>query len=232
MALMSDAVMVIFCDVTSGVEDHDDWHTSEHMHERLSIPGFLRGSRWIRAEGSPRWMIFYEVSGTEVANAREYLARLNKPSPWTSATMTRLTNMSRGFCRVTASAGYGLGHAALALRFDRLADSAREGLSRLVPRVAASRGVASAHLFEPEQVPPMTKEQSLRGRDAEMPSVLLATAYDAQALHGLRGGDLGADALARRGLAALDNGLYALGFTATAAEVLRTPALPRSGPKR
>jgi spermidine synthase len=53
MALTSDAVMVIFCDVADDAAGHDDWHTYEHMHERLSIPGFLRGTRWIRTSGRP-----------------------------------------------------------------------------------------------------------------------------------------------------------------------------------
>jgi hypothetical protein len=53
MALHSDAAMIMFYDVASGAEDdHDDWHTHEHMPERVSIPGFLRGSRWTGADGN------------------------------------------------------------------------------------------------------------------------------------------------------------------------------------
>jgi hypothetical protein len=42
MALVSDSAMVLYYDITGDNADHDDWHTYEHMHERLSIPGFLR----------------------------------------------------------------------------------------------------------------------------------------------------------------------------------------------
>src|SRR3954449_10393201 len=103
MALMSDAVTVIYCDVSSDVAGHDDWHTYEHMHERLSIPGFFRGTRWTRISGAPRYLIIYEVANVDMASSPEYLERLNHPSEWTSTTMKRLGGMSRGLCNVIAT---------------------------------------------------------------------------------------------------------------------------------
>ena len=222
MSLMSDAVMVIYCDVASDPAGHDDWHTYEHMHERLSIPGFLRGTRWTRASGSPRYMIVYEVEGVEMANSPHYLERLNHPSEWTTATMARLRGTSRGFCHVSASAGYGLGHAALSLRFAHAGSESREWLAAEVAKMASRRGMASVNLFEPVQRPPMTKEQALRGQDWLMSCVLLATAHDAGALALACDRHLAAEPLARHGISLIDCGTYQLGFTATAAEVART----------
>ncbi|HUQ28957.1 MAG TPA: hypothetical protein VM051_10205 [Usitatibacter sp.] len=223
MALMSDAVMVLFCDVAGDPEDHDDWHSTEHMHERLSIPGFLRGTRWIRPAGSPRYMIVYEVASVEMANAPEYLARLNDPTPWTAATMKRLQGMSRGFCKVTASAGYGLGRAARVVRVEDASHDTRARLANEVERLASLRGIASAHLLEAQAAPPMTKEQSIRGRDAGISTLLLVTGYDAHALE-----------RACPASAPIDAATYELGFTATAAEVSRTavvrPGRPRPAP--
>jgi hypothetical protein len=224
MALMSDAVMVLYCDVSDDAADHDDWHTYEHMHERLSIPGFLRGTRWTRTEGAPRYMMVYEVEGAHMAQSPEYLERLNNPTPWTSATMQRLRGMRRGFCTVAAAAGYGLGRAAVSLRLSPPDPGARDWVRGEVPRIASWRGMASVQLFEPVPPPPMTKEQSLRGRDAEMSCVLLATAHDPAALVRACGRHLDPDSLLRHGISALDRGNFELGFTATAAEVLRTPA--------
>src|SRR3546814_11484424 len=87
------------------------------MHERLSVPGFVRATRWVATAGAPRYMVIYEVTGTDMATAPDYLARLNNPTSWTSAMMPRFRGMMRGFCTVTAGAGFGLGHAALSLRF-------------------------------------------------------------------------------------------------------------------
>lgn len=35
------------------IPEHDDWHTHEHLPERLSIPGFLRGTRWVALQEQP-----------------------------------------------------------------------------------------------------------------------------------------------------------------------------------
>ncbi|MGE5639266.1 MAG: hypothetical protein ACM30H_04165 [Clostridia bacterium] len=223
MALQSDAAMVLFYDIAGDGGDHDDWHTYEHVHERLSIPGFLRATRWIATSGSPRYLALYEVAGVDMAHSPAYLARLNEPTRWTRAMMPRFRGMVRGFLRVAAAAGYGLGNAALAIRFSpRQGEDARlrERLASLLPSLATARGMASAQLLEPGPPPPMTSEQALRGPDASMPALLLATAYEASAL-----GPVAAALLPELDpVARVEAGTYALHFTATAAEVVRTPA--------
>jgi hypothetical protein len=226
MALLSDAVMILFCDVASGAQEHDDWHTWEHMHERLSIPGFLRGTRWTRRAGEPRYLIVYELADVAMARSPDYLERLNHPTPWTSATMARLRGMSRGFCRVVASAGYGLGRTATSIRLHTGDEAAGAWLAGEIARLASWRGMASAHLFVNAESAPMTREQSIRGRDAGMEWMVLATAYDGDALHHACDQHLDTSVLARHGLTATDRGTYELNFTATATEVARSPANP------
>ena len=234
MALMSDAAMVLFCDVADDAEEHDDWHTYEHMHERLSIEGFLRGTRWVRADGSgPRYLILYEVSSVDVAGSPGYLARLNAPTPWTTATMGRLRGMVRSFCRVTTSAGYGLGRAACAMRFaiqEGREESASAWLAREMQSVASWRGLASAIALEPVGRPPMTREQAIRGADMALDQLLLVTGYDVARLRLACAHHFGTDAVEREGLVISDEGFYDLRFTATAAEVTRTPARPALEP--
>ena len=232
MPLNSDAAMLLFCDYAGDVAEHDDWHTYEHLHERLSIPGFLRGTRWIARSGSPRYLIVYEVANLEVATSAPYLARLNAPTPWTASIMGQLRGMVRGFCRVAGSAGYGLGNVAMAARFSPLEGreaEVRDALAgSLLPAAAARRGMASVHLFEPAARPPMTREQALRGADAPMPWVLMATAWDPGALE--RASELDLGSLERKGFAgAAQTGVYALHFTVTAGEVQRSPANPPRG---
>ena len=42
------AAVAMWWDIAPEVQSEwEDWHTREHMPERLSIPGFLRGSRWV-----------------------------------------------------------------------------------------------------------------------------------------------------------------------------------------
>jgi len=97
MPLLGKAAMLLTFDVEQdAISEHDDWHTHEHLPERLSIPGFLRGTRWVAVRGAPRYAVLYEVDRLETLGSRNYLERLNNPSPWTSKMMTCYRAMSRG----------------------------------------------------------------------------------------------------------------------------------------
>ena len=62
MPLLGSAAMLLSFDIeAAAIEEHDRWHTHEHLPERLSIPGFRRGTRWISTAGDPRYMVLYEV---------------------------------------------------------------------------------------------------------------------------------------------------------------------------
>lgn len=234
MALYSDAVMALYYDIAGNNADHDDWHTYEHMHERLSIPGFMRGTRWVATAGGPKYMVIYEVADAAVATSPAYLARLNDPTPWTAAMMPRFRHMIRGFCSVVAGSGFGFGHVAVSVRFTPVAGgeaNLRERLAReTLPSMASRRGMAGVHLLRPAPPPPMTKEQSMRGADAPMTWLLLATAYDAGALNKASAEHLGPEALERHGASPrIEVATYALHYTVTAQEAARTaphPPLP------
>lgn len=231
MALCSDAAMVLYYDIAGDTADHDDWHTYEHMHERLSIPGFVRATRWVATAGAPRYMVIYEVADTGVATAPAYLERLNNPTAWTSEMMPRFRGMVRGFCSVVAGAGFGLGHAAMSLRFTPAADRA-ETLGgwladEIMPAMASRRGMAGIHLLHPAPPPPMTKEQAIRGPDAPMSWLLLATGYENEALSRAVAEHLDAATLERQGAnPGSVTGHYQMHYTATAREAARMAANP------
>jgi hypothetical protein len=175
MALLGSAAMVLCFDIDPAVwAEHDDWHTHEHMPERLSIPGFLRGSRWVATQGGPRYLVLYEVAEIGVLTSRAYLERLNHPTPWTQKMMQSYRGMSRGLCSVQASFGRGLGTSAVLLR----SSSEVQGLAELV----TASGMASAALLRSAVAAPMTKEQEMRGRDDAMDWVALVTGYAADAV--------------------------------------------------
>jgi len=227
MALYSDAAMVLYYDIAGDNADHDDWHTYEHMHERLSIPGFERATRWVAQTGSPTYMVIYEVAGLEVATSAAYLARLNRPTAWTESMMGRFRGMVRGFCTVVASSGFGLGNTAVSLRFTvpsgRESDPVDHLARDVLPAMASRRGIAAVHVLKPSPPPPMTKEQSLRGLDAPMSWLLLATGYDRDALHEAAIEHAGSEWLQRSGASVVaDLATYDLHYTVTATEVRRT----------
>jgi hypothetical protein len=211
--MLGRAAMLLFFDIApEAIAEHDDWHTHEHLPERLSIPGFLRGTRWVALrQGQPRYFVIYEVREVEVLTSEAYLARLNHPTPWTSKMMPHYRGMTRGFCTVTGRAGLGLGNAALVARFKPSSDAAalRDRLkNEVMPRLAVRPGLGGCCLFESAAVAPMTREQSIRGKDAGVDWVLVATGYDAEAVSGLEHADLGNLEGAGFGLYRTDYTLY------------------------
>lgn len=235
MALRSDAAMVLFYEIGGEWADHDDWHSYEHFHERLSVPGFLRATRWVTNGESPRYMVIYEVSGTDIATSPAYLERLNDPTAWTRSIMPRFQGMTRGFCNIIACAGFGLGASAIALRFE-IRKETRQALvdwlsNDAMPAALALRGVTSAQLMEPLPQPPMTREQALRGQDTPLSWVLVVTGYDQDALEAAVTACLPIEELEKRGGEEARVTHYKLDYTADAEEVARTPKPPPLDPK-
>src|SRR5262252_1643882 len=107
MPLLGSAALLLSFDILpEAVDEHDDWHTHEHLPERLSIPGFFRGTRWVSVSGSPGYMVVYEVSDLATLTSGPYLERLNNPSAWTRKMMPHYRGMTRGLCSVAGSAGF------------------------------------------------------------------------------------------------------------------------------
>ena len=118
MTLLGKAALVLSFDIApEAIVEHDKWHSQEHFQERMSVPGFLRGSRWVALAGKPNYFVLYEVADIDTLASPAYLERLNNPSPWNARMMQHYRGMKRGFCRVTASFGLGLGQVGLLLRF-------------------------------------------------------------------------------------------------------------------
>ena len=224
MPLLGSAAMLLSFDVVSeAIAEHDDWHTHEHLPERLSIPGFLRGSRSIALRGEPRYLVLYEVAQLETLTSAAYLERLNSPSAWTSKMMPHYRSMSRGLCSVVASHGLGMGSLTYVVRFKpdvQAAPSLRRWLlDEVLPAVPARRGVGSAHLLQRAAAAQMTNEQRIRGADAGVDAALLLMGYDADALLELADGVVGPSHLEGRGATVTGDGLYRLDYTLARVEL-------------
>lgn len=216
-------MLLSFDVVPEAIPEHDDWHTHEHLPERLAIPGFLRGTRWVVRRGQPRYLVLYEVERLATLTSDAYLARLNAPSPWTSRMMPHYRGMSRGFCSVTASFGLGMGPVALLIRCEPDAEAAdplrRWLVDGTLPRHVSSRGIGSAHLLEGVVAPAMTNEQRMRGTDAGIDWAVLITGYSEQALTHLADADLNHAHLTRRGATNVTSAVYAMDYSLTCTEM-------------
>jgi hypothetical protein len=209
------AAMLLSFDVAAEARlDHDDWHSHEHLPERLAIPGFRRGSRWTALTGGPAYFVLYEVGELGVLSSPAYLARLNHPSPWTARIMPSYRGMRRGLCEIVARAGHGLGGFSLLLRFDVGADdqvALCDWLTRgMLPTLSAQTGLASSFLFRSGLQAAPTVEQGIRGQDAAMGWALLITGFARSAVEALASGALLPSALERRAASGVTSATYQL----------------------
>ncbi|HUP08240.1 MAG TPA: hypothetical protein VMU47_13870 [Caldimonas sp.] len=205
--------MLLSFDVAAeAMTEHDDWHTHEHLPERLSVPGFLRGSRWVAMRGTPRYLVLYEVVALATLTSAAYLERLDHPTAWTSKMMPSYRGMTRGLCVVEATFGAGLGNVAYVARFKpdaAAAASLRHWLvEEMLPALPPRPGIVGAHLLRGAANAPMTNEQRLRGSDAAIDAALLVIGYDATVLDELSRSALATHELERRGATDATAGLY------------------------
>ena len=177
--MLGKAAVAMWWDISPRMKaEFEDWHSHEHMPERLGIPGFLRGTRWIALSGKPSYFILYEVARLATITTGPYLRRLNHPTPWSRKMMPHHLNMVRSLCRVRASFGSGVAHAMATIR---LAKGLAAGALSTLP---GRKGVTVAYLLESQPMTgtPRTTEQKIRGRDAEADWVALVGGYDAEAV--------------------------------------------------
>ena len=172
--MLGKAAVVIWCDVAPNVQaEFEDWHSHEHIPERVAIPGFLRGSRWIATSGPLAYFMMYELDDAATLTGAAYLARLNDPTPWSRKMMPEHRNMVRSLCRVKSGFGGGLPHTLATIRFIGQAPVD-------LPRPKCATG---AHLLESQPMPgAQTAEQKIRGNDRTAGWVGLLGGYDAAQL--------------------------------------------------
>jgi len=122
------------------------WHNGEHMPERVSIPGFLAGQRYLGHGTRDYFLMMYETREPGVLGGPDYLARLNAPTPWTRESLPHFREPARNvYSRLDARGASDLFAAPclVSVRFN--AEALDTGL---VERVAAQAGVARTRLFE------------------------------------------------------------------------------------
>jgi hypothetical protein len=216
--------MLLSFDVApEAIDEHDRWHTHEHLPERLSIPGFLRGTRWTATAGEPRYMVLYEVRDLQTLASNAYLARLNNPTAWTQRIMPSYRGMSRGLCSVIGSFGYGQGGAAALIRFSG-ANGAQAALHRwlldsVLPPIPAMPGLGSAHLLQGAQAAAMTSEQRIRGADQGVDSAVILTGYQGDRVAEFASRLCTSDELADHGAQEVKLATYSANYTLASSEI-------------
>lgn len=149
MSLAGLGVVAIWHDLLPAArDDFHEWHNREHMPERVGIPGFRRGRRYVAISGTPEYFNLYEADSPETLAGQDYLSRLNAPTTWTRQVVGSFRNVSRAICRVMWTQGVGSGGVLLTLRFaveSPRRENAIDALRRALPPLAYRKGVAGVH---------------------------------------------------------------------------------------
>jgi len=178
---ISQGVLAIWHDLEPSSEvDFQEWHTRQHMIERLSVPGFLRGCRYAAVESSPQVFNFYLTESPEVLTSAAYLERLNNPTEWTRRVTPTMLKVNRSAGRVVARVGMGQGGAIATLRIAPLPEKRDCFEAWLVesglPKLAELPGIVAAHLWNADAAASgvETTESRARGSSAGIADWILA----------------------------------------------------------
>jgi hypothetical protein len=222
MALLGNAAVAMWWDMAAALRtEFEHWHSHEHFPERLRIPGFRRGSRWVDAANGDGCFVLYELDAYETLTSPHYLARLNDPTPWSIKMMPHHRNMVRSQCRIAESFGGGVAGAMLTLRLSPhpdQADALRRQLRRILGELSTRQGVTGGHLLRTHTPEAMqTVEQRIRGgADSVADWIILVSGYDDRALLELVSGELDSKALVEAGARPEQTlSLYKLSFALT-----------------
>ena len=181
---MSGAVAIWHDIAPEGMDEFYAWHGQEHMPERVSIPGFNCGRRFLARQADLQFFNLYETQSPEVVRGPEYKARLDSPTPRTLSAVKHFRNVARSLCRVlvkheVGESGLGQGGLMATLRYDiGEADEASHlniFKQTIIPRLALSPGISSVSLLLADRVASgyVNAEQLARGAANLVPPIVL-----------------------------------------------------------
>lgn len=147
MALGGDAFLALWNDMVAAREaEYDQWHTREHVPERVAVAGFAGARQYVhRGRSMHRYFTLYEVADEAVFAHAEYADLVQHPTPWSASMRPDFRHLVRAVCRVRASVGEGIG-GALATACYVHADA--PGVTDALDALRQAPGVVACHLGE------------------------------------------------------------------------------------
>jgi len=118
MALRGKGMLIVFAEVpTRHGRDFNEWYNREHIDERINLPGFHRGRRYVAVKASPKYLATYECDSVDDLATPGYLALLANQTPWSQAVMANFTHFTRMTVRLQIDRTHGEGGALTVVRF-------------------------------------------------------------------------------------------------------------------
>jgi hypothetical protein len=172
--LLGRAVLAFWSDVAPEHEDgFNDWYTNEHLPERVGVPGFLRGRRYVKTDDSQavqKYFTLYETESLATLSSAPYLERLDNPTPWTQKMVPLFLNSNRVAYAIGASIGGGIGGWMVTVEFGPRPDAADE-----LPSLLDEPDVTGCALGEADLDTTSAKDGTAEGRDSDSGSEVAAS---------------------------------------------------------
>lgn len=196
-------------------QDYNRWYDREHVLERVRIPGFVSGTRYVAIDAPKRYLGLYHTESLAVFDTEAYRQAFQHQTPWSVSNLGRMQAPKRRVCQVLARTGAGQGSAlvVIELAVGGSAEALDQQARVLGAELAAADGFVQSCLYLPEAAlsTPLPQE-STEGRVLH-PMLLIHTSSPAAAQI------LREQALAQLGAAGAASSLYALGWHLHAADL-------------
>jgi hypothetical protein len=86
-------------------EEFNAWYNTEHVPERMAVPGFLTARRYLVEGGPGRYMAHYDLDELGVLHAEPYASISRNPTPWTRRIGRKLAENIRNEYELVQSIG-------------------------------------------------------------------------------------------------------------------------------
>ncbi|MSQ65420.1 MAG: hypothetical protein EXR37_03560 [Limnohabitans sp.] len=107
---MKPACLLICNDIADQAQAlFEHWYQTEHLAERLSVPGFNSARRYAAVRAGHAWAALYELDNIAVLGSAAYRTRLENPSELTRTVMPHFRRMVRSCLVLQADTGQGTG---------------------------------------------------------------------------------------------------------------------------
>ena len=171
---------------------YEKWYQGEHLHDRVSIPGFKLGRRHKSVDGTPKYFTYYETTSAEVLFSEAYLHQLDNPSMLTREVMRGVfINVSRTVCRCLYRVGEMQGSHVITARSGRPENE--DNLKTIAEHVNGTSGCLRSDVwvrFSPESDSVDDKprhEEQIRGCDSRIEWCVVAHALNGSTAESING---------------------------------------------
>lgn len=137
--------------------DFNRWYDREHVEERVRIPGFLSGARYLSRDGGRKYLGLYRTQSLAAFTTADYRAAFERQTPWSVTNLDRMRDPMRRVCAVEAVTGFGSGSQIVVLPLPAAADVAAADAAALIAQarkvgaeLAETDGFVQSYLLVPD----------------------------------------------------------------------------------